>query len=93
MDYKALVYKSGNLCWFCGGPFDISKRRSRYDTDPDLRPSVEHLLPRSRGGTDVPENLVVAHRSCNNEKGMLTLAEYRRAKNVPAFFGETFMPL
>ena len=34
-------------------------------------PSREHLVPRSRGGANHPENLVLAHRSCNSRRGSL----------------------
>ena len=32
--------------------------------------SVEHLLPRSRGGLDTLENTRPAHRVCNQERGV-----------------------
>jgi 5-methylcytosine-specific restriction endonuclease McrA len=39
--------------------------------------SVDHLNPRSRDGTDDPENLVRACGSCNSQKGAKTAGEYR----------------
>jgi 5-methylcytosine-specific restriction endonuclease McrA len=32
-------------------------------------PTLDHLIPASKGGTDDPENLKLAHRSCNRAKG------------------------
>lgn len=34
-----------------------------------LSPTVEHLVPRSRGGSDDLSNLRVAHHTCNVRKG------------------------
>jgi 5-methylcytosine-specific restriction endonuclease McrA len=39
--------------------------------------SVDHLNPRSRGGTDDPENLVPACGHCNSQKRAKTAGEYR----------------
>lgn len=38
--------------------------------------SLEHLLPISRGGTNLYENLAIAHKKCNISKGNKTLEEY-----------------
>jgi 5-methylcytosine-specific restriction endonuclease McrA len=35
---------------------------------------VDHVLPRSRGGSDVPTNLITACFDCNNGKGAHDLA-------------------
>jgi 5-methylcytosine-specific restriction endonuclease McrA len=50
--------------------------------------SIDHALPRSRGGTHHLDNLVGACRRCNGDKGSLTREEYaavlavRRAASV-----------
>lgn len=46
----------GNICWLCHQPI------------PGL-PSADHVIPRSRGGTDDIENLRPAHPSCNYARG------------------------
>jgi hypothetical protein len=43
-----------NACVYCGSTGELS-----YD----------HLMPRSRGGPDTPENVVLACRACNSSKG------------------------
>jgi len=43
-----------NQCLYCGSTQSLS-----YD----------HLIPRNRGGPDIPENVVPACRSCNSSKG------------------------
>jgi len=33
------------------------------------RATVDHITPRSKGGSDAPENLQLAHARCNKIKG------------------------
>lgn len=40
-------------CLYCGSDKDLVR---------------DHLVPRSRGGTNIPENIVQACRSCNSRK-------------------------
>ena len=49
-------------CLLCGGPL-------RFDASTGEGATVEHILPRSLGGTSDLLNLGVAHRRCNGEKG------------------------
>ena len=53
-------------CFYCGEP--LSRRRATKD----------HVVPRSRGGSDSHQNIVNACRVCNSEKGRLLLNEYRQ---------------
>jgi 5-methylcytosine-specific restriction endonuclease McrA len=54
-------------CVYCGGPATCR----------------DHDVPRFRGGTDDPSNLVLACKSCNSRKGTLTGDEYREALRRP----------
>ena len=31
--------------------------------------TVDHIIPKSLGGTNIPENLQLAHKACNKAKG------------------------
>lgn len=63
------IYKRDNYeCVYCGGS-------SRYHL------TIDHVIPKSRGGKDSWENLVTACRRCNAEKADLTLVEY--GKEIP----------
>lgn len=37
--------------------------------EPLSRATIEHIVPRSHGGTDDPENLALACERCNHQKG------------------------
>jgi 5-methylcytosine-specific restriction endonuclease McrA len=50
-------------CLLCGGPL-------RFDVATGEGATVEHILPRSLGGTNDLRNLGIAHRRCNAEKGI-----------------------
>lgn len=49
-------------CLICNGPI-------AFDMGTGEGATLEHIRARSRGGTDDPRNLGVAHASCNAEKG------------------------
>jgi 5-methylcytosine-specific restriction endonuclease McrA len=49
-------------CLICGGPLRFSASTGEGAT-------VEHIWPRSLGGTNELRNLGIAHPSCNGEKG------------------------
>lgn len=56
------------LCFHCG--------ELMFRTKPhiDLRWSREHLIPKSKGGTRI-NNIVLAHRICNLNRGTKSLSE------------------
>jgi len=41
-----------------------------------VKMEVDHIIPRSRGGSDVPGNLVASCHECNQKKGKQTAAEF-----------------
>jgi 5-methylcytosine-specific restriction endonuclease McrA len=56
-----VLARDGRRCGFCGGAAG----------------TVDHVLPRSRGGENTWENTVAACGRCNNRKGNRTPAEAR----------------
>lgn len=42
--------------------------------------TIEHILPRSCGGEDIPDNVVMVCKSCNSSKGGKRLYEWRGLK-------------
>ena len=55
-------------CVYCGAPAETR----------------DHVVPRSRGGSDDPANIVMACRSCNSTKGTRTPQEWADARGVKA---------
>ena len=65
---QSLIARDGPTCVWCG----------REPWTADL--TVEHLLPRSRSGRGVPENLAVACRTCNRRRRSKPVSAYVRAQ-------------
>ncbi|MFB8368572.1 HNH endonuclease [Pseudarthrobacter sp. NPDC055928] len=58
----SIYQRDDHKCWLCGGSVD-------YLADPkrdDWAPSLDHVTPRSKGGTHESSNLRTAHRWCNS---------------------------
>jgi HNH endonuclease len=68
-DEQEKIHSAGR-CSYCGGTDDLS---------------LDHLIPRLRGGEDAADNLVTACRSCNSSKGSRDLLEWAAARQeLPA---------
>lgn len=63
MTVEKLAARDGIDCHICGESIAIDA----VHPDP-FRPSIDHLTPRSRGGTNDPENLKLTHLWCNQVK-------------------------
>lgn len=58
---RAMIYKRDNdTCQYCGATKKLT---------------IDHIIPRCRGGQDTWENLVVACSSCNTKKGHTLLEQ------------------
>lgn len=66
LDRMDLFARDNWTCQICSEPVD-------YTADPysDWYPSIDHIIPRSHGGSDDIENLRTAHRWCNSVRGDL----------------------
>jgi hypothetical protein len=63
-----LVASKPSLCAYCGDPAD----------------TTDHVIPISRGGTDLPANRLPACGRCNSSKRDLTLQEWIATGRAPA---------
>jgi hypothetical protein len=59
---KKLMERDGDGCWFCGQPLGSDV-------------TLEHLVPRSRGGGNDAANCVLAHAKCNQDAANLSISE------------------
>lgn len=58
---RSMIYKrDNNTCQYCGAKSKLT---------------IDHVIPRCKGGEDSWENLVVACSSCNTKKGSLMLEQ------------------
>jgi 5-methylcytosine-specific restriction endonuclease McrA len=57
---KNIFRRDAHTCQYCGSTKELT---------------IDHILPKSRGGADTWENLVAACKSCNNIKGDKTPQE------------------
>jgi hypothetical protein len=64
---QAALAKGGGRRWYCGRPLVAASA--------DF--TIDHVIPRNRGGTDLSGNLVPACRTCNTLKGTGTIEELR----------------
>ncbi len=66
-DRLAIYVRDNWTCQICSEPVDLE---ADYLTD--WAPTLDHVVPRSKGGSDDPENLRTAHRWCNSVRGDLS---------------------
>lgn len=57
---KNIIRRDNHRCQFCGASSNLT---------------IDHIIPKSRGGEDTWENLTTACIKCNNKKGDRTLEE------------------
>ena len=68
-------WSEGSLCYYCFNPLTPSYIR-RGSVRPPTASTRDHLVPKCRGGSYIPDNIVQACAGCNEEKGQLTSEEY-----------------
>ena len=65
-ELRSFLFKKHNgRCVYCGSKAE----------------EIEHIIPKSKGGTDSVHNLVIACRKCNELKGKLSLKEFGKLMN------------
>lgn len=68
----ARLYKRDHgQCYICGKHLVLNNEYNRPDA-----PTIEHIIPISRGGTNTWDNVKLACRNCNVSKGTHTYQEY-----------------
>ena len=58
-----LLYRDGHQCQYCGNHFEVKEL------------TIDHIIPKSRGGKNTWNNLVIACKKCNQKKGSRTPKE------------------
>jgi 5-methylcytosine-specific restriction endonuclease McrA len=77
-EIRGVAYQQGELAGYEVREYLLQKwdRRCAYCGTTDGALEVEHILPRSRGGSDRVSNLTLACHACNERKGTRTAAEF-----------------
>lgn len=67
---KELYKRDKGICYICGNKCDYEDYTYRGNTfiAGNYYPSIDHVIPISKGGTDDWNNLKLAHRLCNSIK-------------------------
>lgn len=82
---KALYQAAAGRCRYCGEITFLNELPA--DADPGRRATIEHIVPRSRGGTNDWQNLALACHRCNVIRAggrYLPYAELTRAERDQA---------
>ena len=58
-----ILWRDNKQCQYCANYFSVDKL------------TMDHVLPKSRGGKNTWENLVTAYKKCNQKKGSKTIKE------------------
>ncbi len=61
---RTLRKMQDNQCCWCGKPMQ-NERPYKWDYE-----TIEHLTPLSLGGTHAMSNLALAHKRCNEQRGV-----------------------
>lgn len=77
-EISGIEYQQGTLLGYEVREYLLEKwgRECAYCGDKDTPLEVEHIVPRSQGGTDRVNNLALACRECNQSKGNLPLEAF-----------------
>lgn len=60
---RKLFNSQKGLCAICGNPMGFRPKAG------DAMATLDHIRPRSKGGTSANANLRAVHRRCNRERG------------------------
>lgn len=71
---EKLVARDGLRCAICGGMCDWNDHSWSEYCGPNY-PSIDHIVPMSKGGGHTWDNVQVAHIICNSEKGDKVVSE------------------
>lgn len=69
--------REGGRCFYCGTEVNLDTVESLSTRAPDPRAAtLDHIVPRSRGGCDAEGNVVLACRDCNHRRADMPAADF-----------------
>lgn len=60
---RSVVRRDGSMCWLCGCEVDFTVHYQDH-----MAASLDHVIPKCRGGTKTIDNLKLAHKICNSSR-------------------------
>lgn len=66
---KQLAERDGVNCYICGNPMNFESLRRKTGA------TIDHVIPKSKGGSNKLSNLRLAHRRCNEAKADKLIGE------------------
>jgi len=77
-EIRGVEYQQGELAGYEVREYLLMKERHRcaYCGQPDVPLQIEHIIPKSRGGSNRVSNLTIACAPCNRQKGNRTADEF-----------------
>lgn len=80
---KELYSLQNGICHICGTKCDFDDKKVLDNGTVvcgNSYPSIDHIIPLSKGGKNTIDNISLAHRLCNSYKNALTDDEYENKK-------------
>ena len=77
----ALLAAAGDSCYYCNLRVIVKSMRNEHT----MLATRDHVVPKSRGGTDAIANIVMACANCNGVKGSMTGTEFIYFLNTSKF--------
>ena len=82
VDYTQFLEKCKPVCSCCGSKLDYGIGKNNHDKQPENTPSTDHIVPRSKGGTNDIDNLWIICSKCNTLKNNATHEDIMRYINI-----------
>lgn len=76
-----LVRRDGPNCYWCGTE-TIFSRKEHGESDPENKRTRDHLIPKSLGGSNSLDNLVIACLRCNTTRATIPVDAWLEAINI-----------
>ena len=64
LEFNVEKIRQNNYCWYCGKELEPSKL------------TKDHVFPRSKGGDNDMDNIIMVYKTCNSSKGDMDLFEW-----------------